>query len=196
MNKNIYLVTYPRCGSSYLFWLFASAFDKETANDKAEIFKSHTINDAKINYLKENNYIISVLRDPIESISSIVAMEYFYFNNNNILDKTINSIVKNKITSYEYFFNNIINFSNILLNYEDINIYRDRIIEYISNETGNKIIKKEYIDKIRDIPEYAFLKSSKTYEKYNYIKNIVLNNNLEGCYKIYNKLYNSCLDLK
>lgn len=185
MNKKICLITYPRCGSTYLFNILCKSFDKD-------IFKSHLYIEAQHKQLEKNNYIITILRDPLDAISSIVSLEAFYFSNSNNFEKIIDFTVKDRIKNYETFFNIVPNYVNVIFNYNDINIYKDNIIKYVSTQSNNNIINDNYNCLIFDNSKTKFLKSSKTYDQYNYVKEKVKNSNLVKCYEIYNKLISDC----
>lgn len=185
MNKQICLITYPRCGSTYLFNIFSESFHKN-------IFRSHLYTEAKYKQSDKSNYIITILRNPLDAISSIVSLEAFYFSNSNNFEKIIDFTIKDRIKNYETFFNIVPNFTNVIFNYDDINIYKNNIIEYVSNESNNKIINYDYDCLVPDNSKAKFLKSSQVYDKYEYIKQKVANNNLNDCFNIYNKLIKNC----
>jgi len=185
MNKKICLITYPRCGSTYLFNIFVESFQKN-------IFRSHLYTEAQHRYYEKNNYIITLLRNPLDAISSIVSLEAFYFSNENNFEKMIDFTIKDRIKNYETFFSIIPKFSDLILNYEDINIYKNNIVDYVGNESGNKVINYNYNCFIEDNSKVKFLKSSQNYDKYEYIKQKVFNSDLTECYEIYDKLINSC----
>lgn len=196
MTKEIHIVTYPRCGSTYLFKLFSESFQKEvykkhlygTGKMDPECSKNDEYyNDIGSESFKKNNYVITVLRDPVDAIASLCSMENFYNKNINI---DIN--IKQYIDYYSYYFKDISKIIDLMLNFDDINIHKDNILEYVSNETNNKIINKNYIPEILDFSKHNFLKSSKINKNYEYIKEKIQNNDLTKCYEIYNNLIKTC----
>lgn len=189
MSKNINIYTYPRCGSNYLYWLFYSSFN-------VNINKDHLIENIK---LDNNNYIVTVLRDPLDALTSIVTMESFYWrgkqkNKNNYmdLDNYIFITLNKRIENYKKFFNLIPKYYNFMLHYDDINTYREDIVKHVSNETKIKIVNNNYVDLIYDNPSSYFLKSSKTSNEYEIIKEKIQNTDLSECYNIYNNLLKDC----
>ena len=72
MSKKISIYTYPRCGSTYLYWLFYSSFNME-------LVKDHSIENLKLEKKNGNPYVITVLRNPLDAISSLITMESFYW---------------------------------------------------------------------------------------------------------------------
>lgn len=200
MSKEIHIVTYPRCGSVYLFNLFSKSFQKKVykkhLNSTSKITSPYMkdndyYNDAVSEYFKTKNYVITTLRDPLDSISSICSMENFYDK-----DIDIDYNIKRHIEYYTNSLTNISKFADLTLNFNDINIYKDSILEFVSYKTNNKIINKNYIPEIVDAPKVNFLKSSKTSENYKYIKEKVNDSDLTKCYEIYNKLINDCKKFK
>lgn len=185
MSKEICLITYPRCGSTYLFNIFTESFKKN-------IFRSHLYTEAQHRHYEKNNYIVTLLRNPLDAISSIVSLEAFYFSNENNFEKIIDFTIKDRIKNYETFFSIVPKFSNLILNYEDINLYKNNIVEYVSDESGNKIIKYDYNCFIEDNSEAKFLKSSQNYDRYEYIKQKVFDSDLTKSFNIYNNLITEC----
>jgi hypothetical protein len=196
MGKEIHLITYPRCGSTYLSKLIKHTFLKETY---ATHFYNTTVDESYKNKeyysnagtesFKKEHYIITVLRDPIDAISSLTAMEHFYSDNkNNNLDFYI---TQNK-EYYILFFKTIPKFVDLVLNFEDINKNKDKVIKHISTETDNIIFYNNFEVNFSDDKERKFLKSSKTYDQYEYIKEKIINSDLSKCYEIYNILINEC----
>lgn len=196
MGKEIHVITYPRCASVYLYDLFNHTFQKQS-------YKTHFYNTMKNEFgkdkeyydnagaesFKKEHYIVTVLRDPIDSISSLTAMEHFYAEDK---DNDLNFSIKQNIELYILFFKTIPKFADLLLKFEDIGKCKDKIIEHISNETDNIIRNNNVEPDISDFKEKKFLKSSKTYDQYQYIREKVASNNLNECYEIYNKLLNNC----
>ena len=79
-SKDIAIITYPRCGSTYLYWLLSSTFN-------IDINKFHLLDDESIKKIKEYKNIISVVRDPKDAISSLITMESFYWRESESLEK-------------------------------------------------------------------------------------------------------------
>jgi len=196
MTKEIHLITYPRSGSTYLSKLFNESFQKHIyrkhpyGTKKMDLGYSKNddyYNDAGSESFKKNNYIITVLRNPVDSISSLCYMENFYSEDINI-DLKIKQYIEYYYCCFEY----ILKVVDLIIDFNDIDIHKNNILEYVSNETNNKIINKNYIPKILDFPEKNFLKSSKVNKDYEYIKEKVMNNDLTLCYEIYNSLSKAC----
>jgi hypothetical protein len=200
MAKEIHLVTYPRCGSTYLSKLFNKSFQKHVYRKHPYGIKKMDFEDSKEdNYynnagtesFKKNNYVITVLRNPIDAVSSLCYMENFYNEDINI-DLKIKQYIEYYYCCFEY----ILKIVDLVIDFNDIDIHKYDILEYVSNETNNKIINKNYMPEISDFPEQNFLKSSKITKDYEHIKEKVVNNDLYKCYEIYNKMMHSCKKFK
>lgn len=200
MKKEIHLITYPRCGSVYLYQLlnhtlqiqsYKTHFYNTIKNDFSKDKKYY--DNAETESFKKEHYVITVLRNPVDSISSLTAMEHFYSEDK---DNDLDFNIKQNIEYYILFFKTIPKFADLLLNFEDIGKYKDKIIEHISNETNNMIKNNNFEPDIADIKEQKFLKSSKTYDQYELIKEKVSDSNLFECYEIYNNLIKKCKKFK
>lgn len=200
MSKEIHLITYPRCGSTYLFELFRESFQKkiykkhfyttrkmDLENSKNEDY----YNDIGSESFKKNNYVITVLRNPVDAISSLCAMENFYNKN---ADTDLN--IKQYTEYYSYCFKDILKIADLIINFNDIDIHKNNILEYVSNNTDNKIVNKNYIPEISDVLKDKFLKSSKINKNYEYIREKVNSSDLTACFNIYNKLIVECKNFK
>ena len=113
------------------------------------------------------------MRDPIDAISSLTAMEHFYSDNkNNNLDFYI---TQNK-EHYILFFKTIPKFVDLVLNFEDINKNKDKVIKHISTETDNIIFYNNFEVNFSDDKERKFLKSSKFKELFvHFVGNLLIN---------------------
>lgn len=221
-NKSIHIVSYPRSGSSYMIGLFSVLFNlswndeyvKDQHDKQDQIFKNHLFtkddceqyNISEIENFKKNNFVISILRDPIDTFTSLLCQELF-FDKSNVNDVFLNRIINTNpneslLMGYESFWNYVSTFSDLILNYDDINIYRNNIVEYVSDKTGHKIKKHpdgslfwddEYM---KDEIEFKFIRSTKNYKEYSLIKQKLQNVNLNNCYQIYEKILLQCKNFK
>lgn len=179
MQRTIKIVTYPRTGSNYLYWLLSTSFGKN-------IFKSHMFDNSLLNTFIESDYIITVLRDPVDAISSFITMESFYWRNDKNLDEYLKETIPQRIEDYIYFYNTIKNHYNLFLDYKQINIFRNTLVKLVSDETNNEIVNYDnYVDLVKDNKNSYFLRTSKNNEEYNYIREKILKYDLIKCYEIY-----------
>lgn len=206
IKKNIHVVSYPRSGSSYMVGLLGEVFDIWYNH---QIFKSHldtdkdlyTYSKAKSTNFKQDNFVVTILRDPIDTFTSALCQELF-FDKNNIDEllsiRTSDNKHGSMIEYYKSFWENVPTFADLILNYNDINNHRDNIVKYISNNTGYGIRKKRdgslfYDDDfIKDRIHLRFVRSTKDHSEYNLIKEKLKSVDLDDCYKIYNDLLTRC----
>lgn len=169
---NLIITCYPRSGSTFLDFYFQLRFGKNIARDHV--------------YRKKKNYsIIGIVRDPIESISSCIAMQEHYYEDY-VVDKS--SIVK-EIREYA-------EASRFLISKAAIIIECDRLSLDPENEML-RISKKFKIDIVSDEPyqinlvensDWSFLPSSKGLPRHTEIKSMLSEYDLSECYELYNTL--------
>jgi hypothetical protein len=174
-----HLVTFPRSGSHY----FAKLVHEKTMFN---IQRSHSIN---ISFDKDNKKIktiVTIARDPKDTITSLVALQKF--QGIDTPDSKINEI----ITQYSMFYNFLFQEADYVIDFKDLVSIPNMVIE--------KTLKLIQIDqtsyiKFPDETDYnakGLAKgSSKTISGY---KEIDLNNfNMELCYLYYSKLLSKAI---
>jgi hypothetical protein len=186
---NIAVVTYPRSGSTYLAWLLSLSFNKK-------IDKFHLDKEGEIDSLVNYDYSISTVRGPIESISSIVTMESFYFRNDQDFESYVDQAITKRIKEYVEFYSNAINLVDVLFDYEVINTQRNELVRYVSKQTNSKILNTTYLDLVKDEPKNNFLRSSQTSSEYKDIKNMLNNYDLSSCFDVHSEGKRLTLDLQ
>jgi hypothetical protein len=170
-----HLLTYPRSGSHYFDDML---YEKE----KIHFTNSHYIE--KI-FDKNNNKIrpiVTIARDPIDSISSYLAL----YNGYGLHPEGHQFIILEKITEYTLMYSFLCEHADCIVDFNDLIKYPQPVIE--------KTLKLLNIDQNKYgafntdiIPKYeAFVPSSKSLVKYSI--NILDNFDLELCYYYYYKL--------
>ena len=137
-------------------------------------------------YRKKKNYnVIGIVRDPIESISSCIAMQEYYYEDYFVDEKTITKEI-----------NEYIEASRFLINKAAIVIDCDRLSEDPESEML-RISKKFNMDIVSTEPyqidlvensDWSFLPSSKDLPRHAEIKSILSGYDLSRCYELYNTL--------
>jgi hypothetical protein len=174
MAKTPHLLTYPRSASHY--------FDKLLYKKmNFHIERSHAVNglfDQNNNKIRK---IITIARDPRESISSYIALEK-YFNP----DKP--SFFREKVTEYILLYNFLYEHADCVIDYKDLMNKPDIVIEKVLDILN--INKDNYTDFITNIDYNSnrFLESSKSLAEYSEINKELDNYNIELCYFYYNRL--------
>jgi hypothetical protein len=183
ISKEYSIVTLPRVGSHYLQ-------DRIVQHTGVYIKRSHIV---------MNNKMITIVRDPVDMITSKLAMTAFYDKDN----KTINHIRNNKENTEDL--NLYIDSLNkadidknlyIFINYEDLIKYPFDTVKTLSNIINLSITNKNYKEgMISDIKENSHLLSSKKVENYKEIRSYVESLDLSNFYQFYNKTLDKCINI-
>jgi hypothetical protein len=188
MSKSIAVVTYPRSGSTYLSWLLSLSFNQK-------VDKFHLDKDGQLESLDSYGYTITTVRDPIDSISSIVTMESFYFRNDQDFNLYVNDAIKKRIKEYVEFYSNAIKLVDTFFDYNSINTQRHQLVEYVAEKTNSKILNRNYLDLVKDEPKNNFLRSSQKSSEYKDIRSILNYYDLSSCFDIHNEGMRLTVDL-
>ena len=167
-----HLLTYPRSGSHY----FNDMLYKEA---KINFNKSHYIDQL---FDKNNNkmrIIITIARDPVETLTSYLALTA-------INERNHEYIVSERITEYVLMYSYLCNNVDYVIDFNDLIKYPKDLIEKLLNlldidKYHDKSFNRDVIAKYR-----GFISTSKTLAAYQ--KNILDGYNLDSCYFYYNKL--------
>lgn len=183
ISKEYSIVTLPRVGSHYLQ-------DRIVQHTGVYIKRSHILT---------NNKMITIVRDPVDMLTSKLAMTAFYDKDN----KTINHIRNNKENTEDL--NLYIDSLNkadidknfyIFINYEDLIKYPFDTVKTLSNIIDLSITNKNYKEgMISDIKENSHLLSSKKVENYKEIRSYVESLDLSNFYQFYNKALDKCINI-
>jgi predicted DNA-binding WGR domain protein len=176
---SIAVVTYPRTGSTYLAWLFGYSFG-------TQIDKFHLDQDGQLESLPKYDCTITTLREPAESIASIVTMESIYFRNDQDFDSYTHKTIQSRINEYIRFYTLAQNNITLHFDYNEINTKREELVKYVSKFTNTKIVNNGYVDLVKDQPSKGFLRTSKGAEDYGKVLSMVLDYDLSQCLEIHN----------
>lgn len=170
-NMTPHLLTYPRSGSHY--------FDKliyEKA--KFHIERSHVINHLFDKNNKKIKKIVTIARDPKESISSWIALNKFLSSDY----RGINEMVTDYIFLYNFLYEN----ADYVIDYKDLVGYPDAVTEKILALLGiNDKNSSQFVTDI-DYDSKTYIKSSTVVPGY---KDIELDSfNIDLCYFYYHRL--------
>jgi hypothetical protein len=168
-----HLLTYPRSGSHF----FEEEFYKKTGQ---RVSRSHTIVQAFDGNKNKLKKIVTIIRDPKDSISSLLTLQKKY---GNPVDKhSINQALSDYVLLYQFF----IDYADYVIDFNDLVEYPELVINKIMEHL--KINKKSEFD--FDIDENfhpkKYFKSSQILP---YYEEINLDGfNLELCYYEYNRI--------
>jgi hypothetical protein len=182
VSKEFSIVTLPRSGSYYLQ-------DRILQHTGVYVKKYHTV---------KNNRMITIVRDPIDMLTSKLAMTAFFDKNN----ETINEIKNNKVTRdlEEYDLSlkkvNIDKDFYIIIDYKDLINYPFETTLAVSNMMDLPIINKEYVDSLieRNLQRNHLI-SSKSVPCYEEIRSYVEQLDLSESYKFYNLAISNCIKI-
>jgi hypothetical protein len=171
-----YLVTFPRSGSHYFEKLI---YEKEGIN----IEKSHSIDLLFDENNNKKRKIITIVRDPKDSITSFISLEEqrgrrtLFFQNLRIHQMMSEYITTNNFL-YEY--------ADYVIDFNDLLIHPDLVIKKIIELL--EINKEDYKNFNTTKDEYSktYAPSSKNLSSYD--KNILYNFDMGLCYFYYNKM--------
>lgn len=167
-----HLCTYPRSGSHYFDDLLYEELN-------IHFNKSHYVDQL---FDKDNNKIrtiVTIVRDPIDSISSYLALI-------NLQDPMRDFIVFEKITEYVLLYSFLYEHADYVIDFNDLVKSPDSVIKKIItlidiNENDYDRFHREFDPKFK-----GFVPSSKSLPEYN--KNVLDGYNVDLCYFYYYKL--------
>jgi hypothetical protein len=183
ISKEYSICTLPRVGSFYLQ-------DRILQHTGVYIKKYHSFKD---------NKMITIVRDPIEMLTSKLAMTAFYDNNNetidhirnkgnNIADLDIYLDGLNKVEETKHFY--------IVIDYSDLVTHPLKTTVALANIMNFPIISNDYKENtIREYPANGHLISSKRVDEYEEIRAYVEKLDLSRLYDFYNKAIDRCIKI-
>jgi len=170
--SNIAIVTYPRSGANYL----------------SNLILNNCRQDIKYFHIPENPdcFIITIARDPFESIHSHVTMRKHYHPDEEYYKKYNNE--------YKDMYNFLYENANLIIKYEDLINFPEMVLLKICSDTGLEINQLDIpLPMPVDNKENTYLRSSKTSSEY---KNEHFKiEDIADCYEPYNKLLSKAFDL-
>lgn len=186
-DKVPYLLTYPRSGSHY----FDELVYKKT---KIHIEKSHFVNLLFDENNNKTRTILTIARDPKDSINSLIAAETQNIRRlSNEMDKLhfINQTFNQIITSYILLYSFLCDYADYVIDFNDLIKYPDIVIQktldlleineenYNLFHRGEQPYAKEYIPSSKKLSNY----DKDILNKYK-----MFNFNIDLCYFYYDKL--------
>jgi hypothetical protein len=173
VNKNIpHLLTYPRSGSHY--------FEDMLYEQKQINFtKSHFLTGLFDNNNNKNRPIVTIARDPIDSISSYVARFYFGYPGQEYL-------VPEKITEYVLMYSFLYEHADYVIDFNDLIRDPESIINKLLSLLDIGEDKYHFFNRDLMTKYEGFLPSSKSLPEYS--KDRITSHDTSLCYFYYNRL--------
>lgn len=136
--------------------------------------------------------MITIVRDPVDMLTSEVSMRYFYDSSN--LDKIVNDGLRTIwLEGYSRYFTGIDDMA--IVDKFDTIIDYDRLINFpvetvtaLASRMNLDIVNQEYKSTLKDYTEHQHIISSKKVKEYDMIKEYVQNTNLSKLYDIYHAM--------
>ena len=165
------IVTIPRTGSHYL-------------QDRIE---QHTGVYVKRSHELQNNKMITVIRDPIDFLSSYVAMDALYYKGGR-LDHFLSS--PSSYCFSDWFTKNdmdIVDNFDIIVKYESLIESPLETVKKIAEKMSIEVTEERYKNNIVDRPYMNHVVSSKKVNGYDTIRKVIEEQDLSRTYEVYNK---------
>lgn len=182
VSKEYSICTPPRSGSYYLQ-------DRILQHTGVYVKKYHTA---------KNNKMITIIRDPVDMVTSKLAMTAFFDKNNETIDEIRNKKLTRDLEEY-YISLKKVNIDKdfyIIIDYKDLIQYPFKTTLAVSNMMNLPIINKEYVDNlIEKNLERNHLISSKSVPCYEEIKSYVEKLDLSESYNFYNMAISNCIKI-
>lgn len=191
---NVLLTTYPRTGQHILAANLKHSLDIELDTSHGMFLELDTSHGMFIT--KDHDLKITIVRDPVDSITSWVCMELHYTDLSPIRKpQPIDFYIKADITKFIMFHNYALKNVDIFIKYEDVVNNMDKIINYLSKTYGINKTNELMDHKIISEPSERHIATSKPYSKYDDVLEKVLHSKEHedfGSSKVM-EYYNMCL---
>ena len=169
LNSDYSIVTIPRSGSNYLQ-------DRIEQHTGLYIKKSHEL---------QNNKMITIIREPVDFLSSYVAMDALYFGSlDNFLSAPSEWCFSNWYTENDM---EIVDSFDIIVTYESLINSPLETVKKIADKMSVEIIEDRYKSNVVDKTYRNHVKSSKNLKDYDKIRKIIEEQDLSKTYEVYNK---------
>jgi hypothetical protein len=191
-------ITYPRSGVNFV----TEAINLQTGikisyqHDFVEFYWDNNKVDKDVD--ESEDVIITIVRDPKDSMVSWLSMQY-ELNDTPLINNGFTKIIKSKsIPKYKKLYNKLLSLNNVIfINYDDLYNINDLL------QNLYKILNLKVIDDSLDIGRINtknktvndYLITSKDSFKYKEYKNIISNIDLSECYDLYYKALDKCIKI-
>lgn len=178
-NLQHIIVTFPRCGSHYLQDIFHQKTGFEMSRDHKSFGEEYKAFDGS------NHFIISIIRDPIETFKSVYAMDNHYSTETDMLHALPEDYCK--------FYAWLSKRADILISYKDLVDTPEKVVRALANQLNLEVNDIKYVSRIKNQPKKKHLISSKTSQEYDKVDLSSLD--FQDSYKIYNSLLSQCIEI-
>jgi hypothetical protein len=170
-----HLLTYPRSGSHYFD-------DMLYEEEKIHFTKSHYLDELFDKNNNKTRTIITIARDPVDSICSYVAL----YNGYGLFTDGHEFVINEKITEYVLMYAFLCENADYVIDFNDLTQNPEPVIRKLLNLLNIDKDQYGYFDR-KNVTKYeSFVPSSKSLPKYN--NNLLDNFDTSLCYYYYYKL--------
>lgn len=184
VNLEYSICTAPRVGSFYFQ-------DRILQHTSVYIKKYHSFKD---------NKMITIVRDPIDMLTSKLAMTVFYDKRNQTIDNIRDG--QDNTVDLEIYLSSLSKVDidkdfHIIVDYKDLVEHPFETTVAVTDIMGLQIINQDYKkNSIKDYSENSHIVSSKKVNEYNEIKSYVEKLDLSSLYEFYEKALTKCIKLR
>lgn len=173
MNHIPHLLTFPRTGSHY--------FDK-LVYEKAgiSIDKSHSINRVFDKDSNKQKTIITIVRDPIDTISSYLTLQEQGYGDTNL------ERIEETITNYVFMYRFLYDYADCIIDFKDLVSRPDDVVERVFSLLEIKEEDYKFFNMVYNPWHEEYVPSSKTLPGYKKYK--LDEHNIGLCYFYYNRI--------
>jgi hypothetical protein len=180
------IVTLPRVGSNYL---------------QDRIFQHTGIFVQKYHKVQDNN-MITIVRDPIELLTSELAMGVFYDPEGKKINDRRKQLWEVELQrDYMKYLSDkddmdVIDDFHTVIDYRTLIAFPYETTQAVASIMGLEIIQRDYTNsRLRNYEEYKHILSSKKVKEYDDIKEHLHTMDLSRMYEFYNKMLAKCIDI-
>jgi hypothetical protein len=180
------IVTLPRVGSHYI----------------QDRILQHTGLLVKRHLSLQDNKMITIVRDPVEVLTSDLTRKCFYDTSNSTLSMITNDILRTEsLNCYAKYFTGIDDMDVIdrfytIIDYRNLTEFPFETTKALAKKMNVEVINEKYENgHIKDNPNDRHIVSSKNVKEYDMIKKYVESTDLSKVYDVYNAMLDRCLKI-
>jgi arginyl-tRNA--protein-N-Asp/Glu arginylyltransferase len=180
MKRLPFLLTFPRSGSHY----FEEIIYKEA---KINIEKSHSVTKLLDNNGNKQKTLITIIRDPVDSMSSYLSLEESKFGLSGL------TRIDQMLTEYILMHKFLYDYADYVIDFNDLVKYPDALTKRILNLLEIKEEDYHLFNRELNVKHSDYVESSKTLKSYR--KNAFDELNINLCYFYYHKLLQKKIEI-
>ena len=180
MKNTPHLVTFPRSGSHYLDQLIY----KEA---RISIDKSHSVSEVFDRYGNKQKTILTIVRDPIEAISSYLSIQEKKYGYTNL------GRIEETITEYVFTHNFLYEHADLIIDFKDLVSRPDDVVKKVFSLLEIKNTDYRLFKRTPNVWHEEYVPSSKILSEYKEYS--MQEHNFGLCYSYYNKILENKIEI-